>query len=360
MPSDSFVRNDHMFRCPISGLIFLDPVMTSDGYTYERSSIYEWFQQKRVYVKQGTLNQDHIPVPNAQMSPLYTSNFRHSHHFTPLLSISPLTNCVITTKLTTDTVTKQIVDVLLHRCPNLKSEQFKLQLSDMDFQYFNKMVEEKKWNEIMATFDDFTIRNSNYIVHLKDCFDKAPPERFLQFISTHPVNNPKLIIAAAKAEQSSAALKFFINQPDRLTRIENLQRVNKKGADGLSRALYQNADENVNIILDNVTFSDERISINTQYAIGECSFPIIMRLMNLCKNLPYKIIEVDFLDFDWKNDPIKNVYEMLDSNHNLTDDQNAIIRKMIDDKLKPALKQLIAELDSNTPEKTYKKLLLKK
>ena len=36
----------HRYRCPISHLIFRNPVVAEDGFTYERKAITEWMEKK--------------------------------------------------------------------------------------------------------------------------------------------------------------------------------------------------------------------------------------------------------------------------------------------------------------------------
>ena len=36
------------FRCPITGEVFEDPVVTSDGHTYESAAIAEWFLYRQI------------------------------------------------------------------------------------------------------------------------------------------------------------------------------------------------------------------------------------------------------------------------------------------------------------------------
>ena len=35
------------FRCPITGEVFEDPVVTSDGHSYESTSISQWFLRRQ-------------------------------------------------------------------------------------------------------------------------------------------------------------------------------------------------------------------------------------------------------------------------------------------------------------------------
>lgn len=35
-------------KCPISCMIFVDPVITADGHTYERSEIERWLKTKKL------------------------------------------------------------------------------------------------------------------------------------------------------------------------------------------------------------------------------------------------------------------------------------------------------------------------
>ena len=52
------------FICPITSEIMTDPVSTSDGFTYERAAITEWFRTKDTSPKTGTKLESKSLYPN--------------------------------------------------------------------------------------------------------------------------------------------------------------------------------------------------------------------------------------------------------------------------------------------------------
>ena len=63
----SLNQNDNFMSeltCSIAGQIFLDPVMTTDGFTYERSMIEKWFENHNTSPKTGKVLKSLKLIPN--------------------------------------------------------------------------------------------------------------------------------------------------------------------------------------------------------------------------------------------------------------------------------------------------------
>ena len=57
IPADQIMRN---FTCPLTHKVFIDPVIASDGQTYERSAILEWIQQNHNSPITGAAMNDNV------------------------------------------------------------------------------------------------------------------------------------------------------------------------------------------------------------------------------------------------------------------------------------------------------------
>ena len=52
------------YVCPITAEIMIDPVSTSDGFTYERAAITEWLRTKDTSPKTGATLESKTLIPN--------------------------------------------------------------------------------------------------------------------------------------------------------------------------------------------------------------------------------------------------------------------------------------------------------
>ncbi len=55
------------FVCPIGSVLMTDPVMTSNGFTYEKSAIERWFASNNTDPKTNLVLQDKTLTPNVQL-----------------------------------------------------------------------------------------------------------------------------------------------------------------------------------------------------------------------------------------------------------------------------------------------------
>ncbi len=55
------------FRCPITHEIMTDPVVATDGHTYERNAIQDWFRAHNTSPYTGAVLDDRRLVPNISL-----------------------------------------------------------------------------------------------------------------------------------------------------------------------------------------------------------------------------------------------------------------------------------------------------
>jgi hypothetical protein len=55
------------FVCPIGSELMTDPVMTSNGFTYEKSAIERWFEENNTDPKTNLVLEDKTLTPNVQL-----------------------------------------------------------------------------------------------------------------------------------------------------------------------------------------------------------------------------------------------------------------------------------------------------
>lgn len=63
---------DYYITCPITGLIFIDPVKATDGYTYERSAIMEWFKNHNTSPMSGMIINNKTLIDDFSMKSIVT------------------------------------------------------------------------------------------------------------------------------------------------------------------------------------------------------------------------------------------------------------------------------------------------
>ena len=112
--------NFDSYRCPISKMIMLDPVIAADGCTYERDMIETWFDTNKK---------------------------------------SPITNLEISTELHSAITTKQLIEQLLIVKPELKQEQYTNDYSICSFDTFIHLLNCEKYDKILK-YERF--ENINY------------------------------------------------------------------------------------------------------------------------------------------------------------------------------------------------------
>ena len=59
------------YTCPITYGIFVDPVIASDGNTYERTAITHWLQQQVLRPHGRIVNPQGTPLPDTILTPNY-------------------------------------------------------------------------------------------------------------------------------------------------------------------------------------------------------------------------------------------------------------------------------------------------
>jgi len=72
-PGDNDEQCPEAFICPITSACFVDPVFASDGHTYDRSGITEWFKNKTSspMTRERMKNQD--LTPNLQLKSMISA-----------------------------------------------------------------------------------------------------------------------------------------------------------------------------------------------------------------------------------------------------------------------------------------------
>jgi hypothetical protein len=73
MFEDMWESAEHDFKCPISHEVFKDPVVASDGHTYERASITQWWKHKKTSPITNASMADKMLIPNHSLKSMIES-----------------------------------------------------------------------------------------------------------------------------------------------------------------------------------------------------------------------------------------------------------------------------------------------
>ena len=99
------------FMCPISASLMLDPVVASDGHSYERTAIEQWLLRRRTSPKTDTPLESLALVPNHSLRRAI-QQWKEQQAIDKVLASVPLLNS-LTTRKRNDLVTRMVLKVSL-------------------------------------------------------------------------------------------------------------------------------------------------------------------------------------------------------------------------------------------------------
>lgn len=295
-------------RCPISKYIYLDPVITSDGITYERDCIEEWFKTQ---------------------------------------TTSPLTGLNITKRLIPNIMVRQLVADHLTKNPDQKSEQYVIKYSISKYEKkFSDAVCSSDWSIVMK-FDDFIIHTDSQYSLIQTCFNSGNNDVIDHIIEKSRFNNPQLIYIAASSK-SPYPLNTLLNKEDikelGFSYIYDIE----KNSSPLRNAISFGHTDNVKLLIERGLIKEypQLYNANLVVALYTCDYEKISIMINI------DCCCINYLLSDKLKEVLNKRYHVSHTNiidavieSKLADERKIEISNTLQKKLRLNIKRKIAEIN---------------
>lgn len=306
--------------CAISKQIYLDPVITSDGHTYEREFIEEWIRKQL---------------------------------------ISPLTGRPIARNLIPNIAVKQLVEDYLTKNPDKKSDQYVIVNSISKYEKkFCDAVSKKDWPSVLK-FEDFTINSDEQYTAIHNCFNLGNDDVVEHIIKKSKLNNPRLVNVAS-ASISPRALQLLLNDEDIKKLGVSYLFIDKEGNCPLLNAIIYGHIDNVKLLIERKVIEKNPHLYNTHLVAAlytEDYEKILVMIKIDCNHVSYLLsVPVKEILNPKYNVSYNNILEVLNGSK-LDDEQKIIISEIIQKKIRQNIKRKITEI--NADEEDFDSMITK-
>lgn len=289
---------DEKLKCPLSGRYMIDPVLASDGYTYEKNELLEYLKHN---------------------------------------NISPVNNCKLSLSMRENFCIQDIIELALNMMPNEKEY-----LYNKNVIYENIMINQNFIEESSDFLLKKVLDNSIHISHI-DEHEWCVGHLICDFSNDYIINyffenikyNPDLLTKDGENYLHLLCENDYLNENNKLLNVLS------KNIDNLKH-LINLKDKRGRYCVDNCAIYTKNVE-NLEFLINHGS-----KLENICENLSKNNnlsneVKSEFINKHFKNntdvnkyivDESKNIFEQITKNKNNNSNENEEVEDEIKEKKK--------------------------